>query len=127
MQHAEQGFAPRLLLRGLRGLRFIKGVGQHRHMTAVDDDFAILRHALHFAPRGASGLKGGDPCQIRVPWAAQRRLQTVDDAEVVANRQAVIDHLLRLIRRGVVLINKFTAQLTEHHRLAHRIRAPSTT
>ena len=61
------------------------------------------------------------------PRTAQRRLQTVDDAEVVANRQAVIDHLLRLIRRGVVLINKFTAQLTEHPVSLIGYAPPSTT
>ncbi|EHC46479.1 hypothetical protein LTSEGIV_3847, partial [Salmonella enterica subsp. enterica serovar Give str. S5-487] len=35
--------------------------------------------------------------------------------------------LLRLGGRRIVLINKLTAQLTEHHLFAHRIRASSTT
>lgn len=60
--------------RGLPGLRFIKRVGQHRHMIAIDDDLAVLRHAFHFAPRDAALFEGRNPRQIRLPRAAQRRL-----------------------------------------------------
>ena len=126
MQHAEQRFAPRLLLGGLPAQRRVKGVGEHGNVVHIDHDLAVLRHTFHFAPRRAALLQRGNPRQVFRPGAAQRSLQAVNYPEVMPNRQAVIDHLLRRIRRGIVLINKLTAQLAEHHRFTHRIRASST-
>ncbi len=127
VQHIEHQLAPLFLLRRLWRARFIKRVRQHRHMVAVDNNLTVFRHAFHLAPRRAVRFKRSNPRQIFIPRAGQRGFEAVDDPEVVANRQAVIDDLLRLGRRSIVLINKFTAQLTEHHLFAHRIRASSTT
>ncbi|MNN54398.1 hypothetical protein D3C81_1692130 [compost metagenome] len=118
--HESVGPAPLLLVQGAFGLaQPVEGAGQHVAVLPIDGDLAEGEEALHLAARLAAGGQLGHPVPVAGKGADQIGAEAIDDAEVVADGEAVVHHLLRLLGDVELLVHKLAGEAIEEHLVSH--------
>ena len=91
-------------------------------VAGVDSDFAEASDPGQFAS-GLTVLQSANPLLTRLKRAFKAGFQAVDNPEVMADGEAVIDNLLDFLRAaltGAFFIDKLAAQRLEHDLVNNR-------
>ncbi len=88
-------------------------------VLAIDGDLAKGEKSLHLAARFTPLWQLGYPVAITGQRADQVCSQAIDDAEVMADGEAVVHHLPGLFRHVELLVDELAREAVEKNLVSH--------